>query len=151
MMTLSWMTIVPLEPMICRTTPFHASRPASVTTKLGTPIRANQKPWKSPMAVPAPMAAISAGAVAHSAPPGRRWCSCHRLLLHAGHALELAGGDRLDDLALRGLGALVLPDHAAEAQDRDVVGDLEDVVHVVGDEDHGEPVLGQALDEIEHL
>ena len=42
-------------------------------------------------------------------------------------------------------------DVLAEAQDRDRVGDLEDVVQVVRDEDDREALLAQAPDEVEHL
>ena len=56
-----------------------------------------------------------------------------------------ARGDRLDDLLLRRLVALVDADVAAEAQDGDAVGDLEDVVEVVRDEDDREPLLGRRL------
>ena len=71
-MTLSWMTIVPELPMIVSTTPFQASRPAKVTTKLGTPIFANQKPCSKPMAAPAPSAAASATAVDVWLPSGTK-------------------------------------------------------------------------------
>ena len=47
--------------------------------------------------------------------------------------------------------ALHLRGHLPEVQARDVVGHREDVVHVVGDEDDGEPVVGQPPDEVEHL
>ena len=62
-----------------------------------------------------------------------------------------SGGDRLDDLLLRGRRALVDTDVAAEAQDGDPGRGLEDVVQVVRDEDDGEPLLGQTPDELEHL
>ena len=60
-------------------------------------------------------------------------------------------GDRLDDLLLVGLGALELGHVLAEAQHRDRVGDLEDVVKVVGDDDHAQALLAQAPDQLEHL
>ena len=47
--------------------------------------------------------------------------------------------------------ALVDGDAAAEPQDRDPVCHLEDVVQVVRDEDDREPLVGQPLDELEHL
>ena len=47
--------------------------------------------------------------------------------------------------------AFVERDVAAEPQHGDPVGDLEDVVQVVRDQDDGEPLLGQPLDELEHL
>ena len=62
-----------------------------------------------------------------------------------------ARGDRLDDLLLGRLVALVDADVAAEAQDGDPVGDLEDVVQVVRDEHDREAPVGEALDEVEHL
>ena len=57
----------------------------------------------------------------------------------------------LDDLVLGDFVAFVDADVAAEPQHGDPVGDLEDVVQVVRDQDDGEPLLGQALDELEHL
>ena len=51
-MCLSKMLIVPCVPTMCICTPCHASNPARVTTNEGTPITANQKPWKAPIAAP---------------------------------------------------------------------------------------------------
>ena len=62
-----------------------------------------------------------------------------------------AGRDRVDDLLLGRLTALVDGDVLAEAEDRDPVGHLEDVVEVVRDEDDREPLLGEAAHEVEHL
>ena len=73
------------------------------------------------------------------------------LLGLAGNRRQLPGGDRFDDLLLVGLAALELGDVLAEAQHGDRVGDLEDVVQVVGDQDHGEALLAEALDEVQHL
>ena len=69
----------------------------------------------------------------------------------AGHLRRHAGRDRLDDLLLRRLGALVDGDAAAEPQDGDPRRDLEDVVQVVRDQDDREPLVGEPLDELEHL
>src|ERR1044072_8014241 len=63
----------------------------------------------------------------------RGWRSCRHLFL-AGHDRQLAGGDRLDDLALRRLLDVEPRDVLTEAQHRDAVGDLEDVVQVVRDD-----------------
>ena len=57
----------------------------------------------------------------------------------------------MHDLLLRRLVALVDADVAAEAEHGDPCRHLEDVVQVVRDEDDGEPLLGQPLDELEHL
>src|SRR5256886_954469 len=45
---------------------------------------------------------------------------------------------------------LVLHRHASEVQDRDVVRDLEDVVQVVRDHHHGQALVAQPPDEVEH-
>ena len=42
-------------------------------------------------------------------------------------------------------------DHLAEAQNGDAVGDCEHVVQVVRDHDHGETLIGQPPDQLEHL
>ena len=60
LMRLFWITIVPELPMICKSTPFQPSRPASVTTNDGTPTRATKKPCNSPIAIPVPSARASA-------------------------------------------------------------------------------------------
>src|SRR2546421_12814022 len=44
----------------------------------------------------------------------------------------------------------VLHCHASEVEDRDVVRDLEDVVQVVRDDHHGEALVAQPPDEVEH-
>ena len=62
-----------------------------------------------------------------------------------------AGGDRVHDLVLRRLLALEDADVPAEAEHRDAGRRLEDVVQVVRDQDDREPLLGQPLDEREHL
>ena len=62
-----------------------------------------------------------------------------------------AGGDGVDDLLLRRLAPLEDGGVASEPEHRDPVGHLEDVVEVVGDEDDGEPLLGEPPDEVEHL
>ena len=45
---------VPLEPISSSTTPFHANRPASVTTNDGTPTFVMISPWNVPIPRPAP-------------------------------------------------------------------------------------------------
>src|SRR2546430_9254530 len=45
---------------------------------------------------------------------------------------------------------LVLHRHASEVEDRDVVRDLEDVVQVVRDDHHGQALVAQPPDEVEH-
>ena len=80
--------------------------------------------------------------------------SCHAAPCRRGMPETFVGWPAViacDDLLLRRRLALVEADVAAEAQHRDPVGDLEDVVQVVRDQDHGDPLLGQALDEREHL
>ena len=62
-----------------------------------------------------------------------------------------AGGDRRDDLLLRGLLALEHADIPSEPEHRDPVRRLEDVVEVVRDDDHGEALLAEAPHECEHL
>src|ERR1051325_8729301 len=49
------------------------------------------------------------------------------------------------------VGSLVLDDQPAEVEDRNPVGDLENVVQVVGDDHHSQPAVAQPLDEVEHL
>ena len=44
---------MPVSPSTSSWNPGHASRPAKVTTKDGTPKRVNTEPWNSPIAVPA--------------------------------------------------------------------------------------------------
>src|SRR3954464_14036385 len=75
----------------------------------------------------------------------------YRQLLLAWYGAELARGDRLDHLALRRRARLEAGDVLAEAQHGDVVGDLEDVVEVMRDDDDGESLMAEAADEIEHL
>ena len=62
-----------------------------------------------------------------------------------------AGGDQLDDLAVGDVLAGHLGGDPAEVERGDAVGDLEDVVHVVGDEHDAEAVVGEPADEVEHL
>ena len=54
---------MPRLPISSSTTPFQASRPASVTTNDGTPILVMIRPWKTPMPRPASRARMIAGAV----------------------------------------------------------------------------------------
>ncbi len=96
----------------------------------------------SPSGSPIPGATISASEVTRRSPAPSP---------DSGHLRRNARGDRLDDLLLRGRRALVDTDVAAEAEDGDPGRGLEDVVQVVRDEDDGEPLLGQAPDELEHL
>ena len=60
MKKLFWMMTVPLSPMSSRTAPFHASRPANVTTKEGTPSFVMITPCSRPMPMPAASATTSA-------------------------------------------------------------------------------------------
>ena len=53
---LSWIVTVPALPIRSSTTPFQASRPASVTTNDGMPTLANSVPWIRPIVAPAPSA-----------------------------------------------------------------------------------------------
>ena len=55
MILLSWMTITPWV-IVRRITPCQISKPASVTTNDGTPIRATIEPWKAPISVAARIA-----------------------------------------------------------------------------------------------
>ena len=52
---------VPRSPMSSSTTPCHASRPASVTTKDGIPIFVMSRPCSVPIAAPAATAMMIAG------------------------------------------------------------------------------------------
>ena len=56
---------MPRLPISSSTTPFHASRPASVTTNDGTRIRATIEPWNRPIAV------VHASAITMQSQPGR--------------------------------------------------------------------------------
>jgi hypothetical protein len=69
----------------------------------------------------------------------------------AGDLRRHARGDRLHDLLLGRLLALVDADVPAEPQHRDARGGLEDVVQVVRDDDHREALLGEAPHERQHL
>ena len=62
-----------------------------------------------------------------------------------------AGRDELDDLLVVHRPRVDLGDHLAQVQDRDVVGDREDVVEVVADQDDREPLLGEAAHQLEDL
>ena len=62
-----------------------------------------------------------------------------------------AGGDRLDDLVLGGLRALELGDVLAEAQDRDRSATSKTSCMLCEMRTTREALLGQALDEVEHL
>ena len=66
MKKLFWMMTVPLSPMSSSTAPFHASRPASVTTKEGTPSFVMITPCSRPMPTPAARASTSAGPAANT-------------------------------------------------------------------------------------
>ena len=57
----------------------------------------------------------------------------------------------MHDVLLRHVGRLEEVDRLAEPQARDPVGDFEDVVQVVGDDDDGQVLVGEALDQIEYL
>ena len=61
---------VPRAPISSSTTPFHASRPASVTTNDGTPILVMISPCRVPMARPAPNTIANTIAVGSSFPSG---------------------------------------------------------------------------------
>ena len=64
---------------------------------------------------------------------------------------ELPSGDRVHDLLLVRLRRLELRDALAEAQDRDPIGALEDVVEVVRDDDDAQVALREAAHQVEHL
>ena len=68
----SWMMTVPREPISSSTTPFQASRPASVTTNDGTPTLAMIGPWRIPIAMPDESADDRRRGVANSLPSGQR-------------------------------------------------------------------------------
>ena len=55
MIVLSWITITP-GVIVRWITPCQISKPASVTTNDGTPIRATIEPWKAPISVAARIA-----------------------------------------------------------------------------------------------
>ena len=61
---------VPRLPISSRTTPFQASRPASVTTNDGTPTLVMISPWKVPIARPAPSTITNTMNVGSSLPSG---------------------------------------------------------------------------------
>ena len=80
------------------------------------------------------------------------------ILLHLGgvlgaqaHLAVAAAGDQLDHLVGRHIGTSYLGHHRAEVEHGDVVGHLEDVVEVVADQDHAEPVVGQPPHQPQHL
>src|SRR5664280_2751648 len=52
--------IVPSLPSTCNWAPCQPIRPASVTTKAGTPKRVKTNPWKAPIAAPASKASSTA-------------------------------------------------------------------------------------------
>ena len=68
-----------------------------------------------------------------------------------GNLRRLAGSDRVDDLVLRHLRAREQARVAPEPKHGDAIGDLEDVVEVVRDQDDREALLAEPLDEREHL
>ena len=57
----------------------------------------------------------------------------------------------MDDLLLGRVAPVVDADVAPEPQHGDPIGDLEDVVEVVRDEDDSEPLFGESADELENL
>ena len=65
-----WRITVPLLPISSSTTPFQASRPASVTTNDGTPTLVMIRPCIVPIARPAPSAIAIATNVGSSLPSG---------------------------------------------------------------------------------
>ena len=74
-----------------------------------------------------------------------------RLVVHPGHVCERARGDCVDDLLLRRVGAHVDADELTEAEHRDPVRHLKDVVEVVRDQHDREPTVCQSPHEVEHL
>ena len=91
---LFWMMTVPSSPMSSRTTPFQASRPASVTTNDGTPTFVMISPCRTPMARPA------SERDDHRRAGARTRCGCRgrsaARSMHARHAADEA--DRQVDL-----------------------------------------------------
>src|SRR5438034_396891 len=134
------MPITPSLPSRCRIRPSKASKPASVTTNDGTPMRATNDPCSAPSSAPVTSASTRAPprprrrpGGPRPAPPAARRCS-HVLLARARDPGDLGGharSDGADDLLLRGLHALVDAHVTTEPQHRDAVADLEDVVEVV--------------------
>ena len=61
---------VPLEPISSSTTPFHASRPASVTTNDGTPTFVMISPWNVPIPRPTRITIRSTTEVGGTLPSG---------------------------------------------------------------------------------
>jgi hypothetical protein len=78
------------------------------------------------------------------AAPGRARASRRRLRLHG------ASHDR-DRVRHRGFGGVDDRDAAAEAVDMDAVGDLEDVGHVVADQDDRQAAVLEVEDQLERL
>src|SRR5439155_24609774 len=70
------------------------------------------------------------------------------LLAKAGRS---PGGHEVDDDPEIQLGGRANGDHAPEKEHGDPVGHLEDVVHVVGDHQHGQALVGQPAHEVEHV
>src|SRR3954452_1739122 len=119
-----WMMTVPLSPMSSSTAPFQASRPASVTTKDGTPSFVMITPCSRPMPMPAARASTSAGPAANTL-----W------LPGAGseHVVLVGEGQQRDDP----------PRHTADVADRQV--DLAQQQHE--DDPHADGREGGRLDD----
>src|SRR3954454_12675405 len=151
-----------------------AEKMTASTTSPSTAGRAPMSPprRRSTYSWTAPRTVVARTSCAKSCPatlaPGA--VSCVTLLLLSGVAVivrpsgglrrgghgdaEVAGAARSDQLhhaAVVHLGRLDVGRHPAQVQGRDPVGDLEDVDHVVRDEQDAQPAVGQPADEVEHL
>ena len=84
-------------------------------------------------------------------PPARRLARLGTRPARPCRAAVAEPGDRGDDVLLGRFAGAEVAGRAAEAQDDDAVGDLEDVDQVVADHDDAEVALAQTLDQRQHL
>src|SRR3984885_5037179 len=131
------------SPSVWAATPAGTSAAAAVASRVKSAVPVPAAPaWVSPGSVVTGVSrsgvmgsALTAGGPGRLVRPPARGTRCH--VLHNALPVEVRG---------RTLGH-----HPAQVQHRDPVGDLEDVVQVVGDDHHREPVVPQALDQVEYL
>src|SRR5256885_1000186 len=122
----------PLSPARIRATYARTYSPSDCATTSGgssATAASGAAAVRSAAALPVMSAVFSGSAT------GAAQASC-RHVLHDALPVEIRG--------------LVLHRHAPEVEDRDVVRDLEDVIQVVGDDHHGQALVAQPPDEVEH-
>src|SRR5437762_195066 len=151
-------------------TPCQIKSPASVTTNDGTPTLATTEPWAPPMNAHRPIAIAIATTPGYAWPLPGSWNSATaRAAIPLRYPIErsISPSRRTKTtpkasmvkpaiwtmmlLKLSAVKKFVATHVAAEAQDCDPRGDLEDVVEVVRDEHDCEALVGEALDEVEDL